>query len=170
MTLTGLGFWIAILFLIVGLLGVVLPAVPGVGFMWVVILVYAILDRFTRIGPFWFAMLTILGVVGATADYWLAMLGAKVGGASTRSTLLSIAGGFLGAVVGLFFGGLGLIPGAWIGSILGVMVSEYVERRDWRAALRATLGLVAGFTVSNVVQFVFGLAILGIFLWRGTLV
>jgi len=167
MALSWLGFWIAVLFLIVGLLGNFIPAIPGVGFMWIVVLVYAILDHFTRVGPFWFSVLTVLGLVGATADYWLGMLGARVGGASVLSTLLSFAGGLLGAVIGLFIGGIGFIPGAWIGSILGVMVSEYIARKDWRAALRATLGLVVGFTVSNLVQFAFGLVILTIFIWRG---
>jgi uncharacterized protein YqgC (DUF456 family) len=166
MVLPAWAFWVAILFLVVGLLGVLLPAVPGVGFMWIVVLVYAIAERFAAIDPLSFAVLTILGLAGATSDYWLAMLGAKVGGASVRSTLLSIAGGLLGALIGFFVGGIGAIPGAWIGSILGVAVSEYVERRDWKASLRATLGLVVGFTLSTVVQLVSGALIFGIFVWQ----
>jgi uncharacterized protein YqgC (DUF456 family) len=166
MVLPAWAFWVAILFLVVGLLGVLLPAVPGVGFMWIVVLVYAIAERFAAIDPLSFAVLTILGLAGATSDYWLAMLGAKVGGASVRSTLLSIAGGLLGALIGVFVGGIGAIPGAWIGSILGVTVSEYVERRDWKASLRATLGLVVGFTLSTVVQLVFGALMFGIFVWQ----
>ena len=61
MILPGWAFGVAILFLIVGLLGVLLPAVPGVGFMWIVILVYAIAERFATIDPLSFAMLTVLG-------------------------------------------------------------------------------------------------------------
>jgi uncharacterized protein YqgC (DUF456 family) len=80
--------------------------------------------------------------------------------------LLSVAGGLLGALIGLFFGGIGAIPGAWIGSIAGVMVSEWIERKDWRAALRATLGLVVGFTLSTVVQLVFGVLMFAIFVWQ----
>jgi uncharacterized protein YqgC (DUF456 family) len=159
-------FWMTILFLVVGLLGVLLPAVPGVGFMWIVVLVYAIAERFAAIDPLSFAVLTVLGLAGATSDYWLALLGAKVGGASTRSTLLSIAGGLLGTVIGLFFGGIGAIPGAWIGSIAGVMVSEWIERKNWSAALRATLGLVVGFTLSTIVQLVFGVLMFAIFVWQ----
>lgn len=166
MVLPGWMFWVAILFLIVGLLGVLLPAVPGVGFMWIVILVYAIAERFAAIDPISFAVLTLLGLAGATSDYWLGLLGAKVGGASLRSTLFSLAGCLLGTVIGFFVGGIGALAGAWIGSVLGVLVSEWIERRDWKAALRAALGLVVGFTLSTVVQLVLGVVMLGIFVWQ----
>jgi uncharacterized protein YqgC (DUF456 family) len=166
MALPGWAFWVAILLLLVGLLGVLLPAVPGVGFMWIIILVYAIVERFATIDPLSFAVLTLLGLAGATSDYWLGLLGAKVGGASLRSTLLSLAGGLLGTVIGFFVGGIGALAGAWIGSVLGVLLSEWIERKDWRAALRATLGLVVGFSLSTVVQLVFGVVMLGIFVWQ----
>ena len=166
MVLPGWTFWVAILFLVVGLLGVLLPAVPGVGFMWIVILIYAIAERFAAIDPISFAVLTLLGLAGATSDYWLSLLGAKVGGASLRSTLLSLAGCLLGTVIGFFVGGIGALAGAWIGSVLGVLVSEWIERRDWKAALRAALGLVVGFTLSTVVQLVLGVVMLVIFVWQ----
>jgi uncharacterized protein YqgC (DUF456 family) len=47
-----------------------------------------------------------------------------------------------------------------------VLVSEWIERRDWKAALRAALGLVVGFTLSTVVQLVLGVVMLGIFVWQ----
>jgi len=157
---------LAVLLLVVGLLGVVLPAIPGVGLMWVVILVYAIAERFATIDPLSFAVLTVLGFAGATADLWLGYLGAKVAGASLRSTLYSLLGALLGGAIGFFVGGLGAVPGVVIGSIAGVWISEYRERKDWKAALQATLGLVIGITVSTVVQVVFGLAMLSIFVWQ----
>lgn len=159
-------FWVAILFLMVGLLGVVLPAIPGVGFMWIVILVYAVAEGFGAIDPLTFAVLTVLGLTGATADLWLGYLGAKVGGASLRSTLYSMAGALIGGVLGLLVAGVGVIPGVLLGSVLGVLISEYLQRRQWKAALKATLGLVVGLTVSNVVQFAFGLIVLAIFVWQ----
>ena len=134
-------FWAAVALLIVGLLGTLLPAIPGVGFMWVVILIYALVERFATIDPLTFVALTLLGAVGATADLWLGMLGAKVAGASLWSTLFSLLGALVGGLIGFFFGGIGAVPGALVGSMLGVLLNEYRERRAWRAALRATLGL-----------------------------
>ena len=65
MVLPAWTFWIAITLLIVGLLGVLLPVIPGVGFMWIVILVYAIAERFATIDPISIAVLTLLGLIGA---------------------------------------------------------------------------------------------------------
>ncbi len=157
---------LTVVLLIIGLLGVLLPGVPGVGLMWVVILLYAIAERFATIDPLSFAVLTVLGVAGATADLWLSILGAQVAGASLRSTLYGMVGAFLGGAIGFLFAGVGAIPGVLVGSMLGVWVSEYVERKDWRAALKATMGMVLGFTVSTVVQGILGLIMLGIFCWQ----
>jgi uncharacterized protein YqgC (DUF456 family) len=166
MVLSPWAFWAAVLFLIVGLLGVVLPAVPGVGFMWIVVIVYAVAEHFATIDPLTFTALTLLGVAGATADIWLAQLGAKVGGASLWSMVCSIVGGLLGGLVGLLFAGLGMIPGVLVGSILGVLVNEYRTHREWRAAWRASIGLMIGFTLSTVVQLVIGLAMIALFVWQ----
>jgi len=159
-------FWVAITLLIVGLLGVVLPVIPGVGCMWIVILVYAIAERFATIDPISIAVLTLLGLSGATADIWLSQLGAKVAGASPRSALYSLAGAVIGGLVGLAFFGAGAIPGAVIGSLLGVLINEYLERRDLKAAWRATLGMLVGFTLSTVVQLLIALAMFAIFVWQ----
>ena len=159
-------FWVALILMVVGLLGVVLPAIPGTGFMWIVVFLYAILERFAAIDPISFIVLTILGLGGATADIWMSQLGAKVGGASIWSTLASLAGTLLGAIIGVFFGGVGIIPGMLIGSIVGVLLNEYRVRQEWKAAWKATLGLVVGFTLSSLVQFVIGLLMLAIFVWQ----
>jgi uncharacterized protein YqgC (DUF456 family) len=160
-------FWVAVLFMLVGLVGILIPAFPGALIMWVVVLIYSIADQFTTIGVPWFVVLTLLGLAGATADIWVSMLGARAGGASLASTLFSLGGAVLGALVGFFFGGIGAFPGIVVGAMLGVVLNEYRVRRDWTAALKATLGLVAGFTVSTVVQLSIGAAMLAIFVWRG---
>ena len=166
MVWSALAFGTAIALMSVGLLGVLLPAIPGVGLMWVVILVYAIVERFATIDPLSFAVLTLLGLLGATSDLWLSLLGAKVGGASVWSTLSSLAGALLGGTVGLFFGGVGAAPGMIIGGILGVLLNEYRERRAWEPAWKATVGLMLGFTLSSVLQILIGIAMLAIFVWQ----
>lgn len=159
-------FWLALTLMVLGLLGVFLPLLPGTGFMWVVALIYAIVERFATIGPLSLIALTVLGLGGATTDLWMGLLGARVGGASPRTTLYSLLGSLLGGLVGLIFAGLGAFPGMIIGSVAGVLISEYRERRNWRAAWQATLGLVIGFTLSTVVKGVIGLLMLAIFAWQ----
>ena len=166
MVLPQWAFGAAVVLMIVGLLGVVLPVLPGLGWMWIVVLAYAIAERFRAIDPLSFAALTILAAGGMTADIWLSQLGARFGGASLASTLFSIAGGFLGGLIGFMFAGIGALPGALVGSIAGVLLNEYRERRAWRPAWKATLGLLVGFTVSSAVKLVLGLAMLAIFVWQ----
>lgn len=166
MALPAWTFGVAIALLIAGLLGAFLPAIPGVGSMWIVILVYAIAERFATIDPLSFTVLTILGLIGATADLWMCHLGAKVGGASIHSTLFSMAGALLGGSIGFLFAGIGVVPGMLVGSILGVFFNEYRKCREWRASWKATLGLMIGFTLSSVVEFLVGILMLVVFVWQ----
>lgn len=159
-------FWVALVMMVVGLLGVVLPLVPGTGFMWVVVLIYAISEGFAAIDVISFIVLTVLGLGGATADLWMSQLGAKVGGASLWSTVYSLVGSLAGGLIGLIFAGVGAVPGMIIGSVAGILINEYRERQDWKLAWQATVGLVLGFTLSTVVQFVIGLLMLALFVWQ----
>jgi uncharacterized protein YqgC (DUF456 family) len=160
-------FWVAVLLMFVGLVGVLLPVFPGVFLMWSVVLVYCIVDGFVTIGIPVFVVLTVLGLGGATADIWMSMLGARVGGASIASTLCSMLGAAVGALAGLLVGGIGMFPGMIVGSLLGVFLNEFRVSRDWREAGKATLGLGVGYTLSTVVQVSIGVIMLVLFVWKG---
>jgi uncharacterized protein YqgC (DUF456 family) len=160
-------FWVAVLLMFLGLVGILLPAFPGVFLMWIVVLVYCIADGFVTIEVPGFAVLTLLGLVGATADIWMSMLGARVGGASIASTLFGMLGAAVGALIGFLFGGIGMFPGMVVGSILGVFLNELRVNRDWKEAAKATLGLGVGYTLSTVVQLAIGVVMLVLFVWQG---
>ena len=160
-------FWAAVLFMVVGLVGILLPAFPGAPIIWAAAIVYVSLDGFARIEPAWFILLCILGLTGSTADIWVSMLGARVGGASFVSTIFSLLGAALGGLIGFLIGGIGAFPGIVVGAVLGVFLNEYRVHREWRAALQATLGLVVGFTVSTVIQLCIGAVMIVLFIWRG---
>ncbi len=159
-------FWLALAAMLVGLVGVILPVVPGVGFIWLVVLVYAVAERFATIDPFTFAVLTVLGAIGFTADLWMGHAGAKVGGASYRSVLAGAALGIVGALVGTLFLGVGAVPGGIVGAIAGVVLAEYYVRRDWRAAFKAGGGWLVGCTLSGGVQLLIALVMIAIFVWQ----
>jgi uncharacterized protein YqgC (DUF456 family) len=160
-------FWVAIVLMFVGMVGILVPALPGAAIMWAVVLVHSLFDRFVTVGVPWFVVLTVLGLAGATADIWVSLLGARAGGASVASTLFSLAGATVGGIVGFFIGVVGAFPGMVVGALLGVFLNELRVHKQWKAALKATGGLVVGFTVSTVVQLSIAAAMLAIFLWRG---
>ncbi|MFQ6102629.1 MAG: DUF456 domain-containing protein [Anaerolineae bacterium] len=159
-------FWIALAAMIVGLIGVILPVVPGVGFIWLVVLIYAIAERFATIDPITFVVLTVLGAIGFTADLWMSQVGAKAGGASVWSLLAGLLLGTIGAIVGLVFLGVGAIPGAIVGAVAGVILAEYYKRKDWREAFKAGGGWLVGCTLSGGVQLLIAVLMILIFVWQ----
>jgi len=151
---------LALIVMLVGLAGVFLPVVPGVALIWLAAVGYAVADGFTHVGPLTLAVLTLLGLLGVTAELWMSSLGGKAGGASWWSLLA----GFLLGLLGLVFFSL---PGAVIGTVLGVLGMEAWRREgDWREAVKASGGWLAGWLLSIVVQFLISLAMIAIFLWR----
>jgi uncharacterized protein YqgC (DUF456 family) len=131
------------------------------------VLVYGIVDGFVTVGIPVFIVLTLLGLVGTTANIWMSMLGARVGGASVVSMLCSILGAVVGALLGFLIGGIGMFPGLIVGSILGVFLNEFRVHQDWKDAGKATLGLGVGYTLSTGVQLSIGVIMLVLFVWQG---
>jgi uncharacterized protein YqgC (DUF456 family) len=166
MVLPEWAFYLALVIMGVGLIGVILPIVPGVGLIWIVAAIYAIAERFATIDPITFVVLTILGAVGVTSDLWMTQLGAKVGGASFASMLGGMVLGIVGAIVGLAFLGVGAVPGAIIGAILGVVLTEWYQNRDWDEAFKVGTGWAAGCLLSGGVQFIISLLMILIFVWQ----
>ena len=150
---------VALVLMFIGLLGVILPLVPGIVLVYLAVLLYAFIEGFARIGPITLAVLTVLAVVGVTADLWVSGLGAKVGGASVWALL----GGLVLGLVGLIFFSL---PGAVVGSVAGVVAVEMWRVRDWRKVLKSGGGWLIGWLLSTVVQLSIALIMIAIFLWR----
>ena len=150
---------VALVLMFIGLLGVILPLVPGIVLVYLATLLYAIIEGFERIGPITLAVLTVLAVVGVTADLWVSSLGAKVGGASVWALL----GGLVLGLVGLIFFSL---PGAILGSVLGVIMVELGRVGDWRKVLKSGGGWLIGWLLSTVVQLSLALIMIAIFLWQ----
>ena len=159
-------FWLTLAAMVVGLLGVILPIVPGVGFIWIVVLVYAITERFATIDPITFAVLTILGAIGVSADLWMSQVGAKASGASLWSLLAGLVLGMVGAIVGAIFLGVGAVPGVIVGAIAGIILAEWYQRKDWREAFKAGGGWLIGCTLSGGVQFLIAILMILIFVWQ----
>jgi uncharacterized protein YqgC (DUF456 family) len=170
-------FWAALIAMAVGLLGVLLPLIPGVGFIWLVVLIYAIAEGFATIDPFTFIILTILGALGVTSDIWMSKLGAKLGGASFQALLAGLVLGIAGAIIGFALGTIGLLAGmpfleigaapiAIICALLGVFLVEWYTRNDWREALKVCGGWMIGCAVSGVVQGGISVLMIIIFVWQ----
>lgn len=150
--------------MIIGLMGIVVPILPGTVLIWLSTLVYALIDGFDRVGWAGFAVITLLALVTGTADLWLPMLGAKTAGAAKRALFFGYAGGLIGFfLLGAFIPILGNLLGGVVGYAAGVLLGQYHKYRDWNVALRAGLGSLAGWGIGTAIQFGGGLLIVAIF-------
>ena len=147
------------LIMLVGLIGTVLPIIPGTILIFAGALLYALVDGFQVVGWPTLVVLGILAAVATTADLWASSIGAKIGGASGWSVVIGMLAGLVGFVVFT-------LPGAIIGAILGVLLTEIVRVGDWKQALKAGSGWVVGWILSTVVQLGIGLIMVAIFVWQ----
>ncbi|MBC7227950.1 MAG: DUF456 family protein [Thermoflexales bacterium] len=159
-------FWLTLGVMTVGLIGTVIPVLPGVELIWLAALVYAVAERFATIDPLTFAALTALAAIGVTANIWASHLGSRLGGASWQALLAGLGLGAVGFVVGLLVGGIGAVPGGLIGALAGVLLVEYSRRKDWKAAARAGTGWLAGCLLSGLIQAVLGVVMILLFIWQ----
>lgn len=77
--LQSLFFGIAVVFLLVGLAGVIIPLLPGSLLIWLTVAVYAVAERlngFAAIDPLTFVVITLIALVTGLSDLWLPLLGA----------------------------------------------------------------------------------------------
>lgn len=144
----GTGLLVVGLVMLVGLLGILLPVVPGLLLIWGAALVWAWQENTT--GP-WvvFGVLTVLAVVGTVAKYLLGGRAVTASGAP-RSTL---AIGAVGGIAGFF-----IIPvlGLLIGAVLGVLIAERLRLGEWGPAGRATWALIVGVGIGMLVELIAG--------------
>jgi uncharacterized protein YqgC (DUF456 family) len=161
-------FGIAVALIVIGVVGTIIPILPGLFLIWLTVLAYAVIEGFKSIDWFTFVVVTLIALVAGTADIWLSALGAKQTGASRRAMFL----GFIGSIVGLVLGIFIPIPifGNLIGSVLGyaagLLLGQYHKYQDWNTAIKASLGGVAGWGLATVVQFGGGILILILFVWQ----
>ena len=158
-----------------GLLGSVLPGLPGVTLIFLSALVYAIFTDFRTVGVAILVVLFLFAAIAFVADFVATSYGARRFGASNWGTVGGAVGGIVGALIGLFFLGIGSLFGLILGTIAGVFLGEYLRRErqgpdelsssrsDWRRASRAAGGVFVGYLASAVVQGMLGLASVVVF-------
>jgi uncharacterized protein len=156
--------------MVVGLLGSVLPGLPGVTLIFLSALVYAIITDFRTVGAAILVVLFIFAAIAFVADFVATSYGARRFGASNWGTVGGAVGGIAGALIGLLFLGIGSLFGLILGTIAGVFLGEYLKRTrkgqegpgstgfDWRRASHAAGGVLVGYLASAGIQGLLGLA------------
>lgn len=141
--MTTLLWVVAVLLIVVGIAGVVLPALPGVVLVFGGILLAAWIDDFARIGGWTVAILGVLAAVAFVVDYVASTLAAQRAGASR----LGLAGAAAGTVLGIFTGFVGLLLMPLVGAAVGEFIAQRDALRAGRIGVATWFGLLAGTVV-----------------------
>jgi uncharacterized protein YqgC (DUF456 family) len=145
---------LAVLLILTGLAGTVLPGLPGPILVFAGVFVGAWADDFAHIGGLTLFVLAMMTAAAYAVDFLASAAGVRHAGASTRAAV----GAALGAVAGIFFGLPGLILGPFVGAVLG----ELTVRRHLGGAGRAGLAAWIGFIVGTAVKLALVFGMIGI--------
>ena len=148
--------WIlAVGLVLIGIVGTVVPGLPGAILVLAGLVLAAWVDGFTRVG-----LGTLAGLAALTlATYGLDFVATAVGARRFGTSWWGVLGALAGALVGLFLGFVGLL----VGPFLGAFVAELIARRDLRQAGRAGLGAWLGLLLGTAGRLGLVLAMVGIF-------
>ena len=137
-------WWVVVVALIgAGLVGTVLPALPGTALILAGIVLGAWIDDFTRVGTLTLVLVGALAILAWVLEYVAGLLGAKRAGASRWA----LVGAALGTVAGLVMGLVGVLFMPLVGAALGEFWAQTQLRRQTRAdggAARTSQGLQQG--------------------------
>jgi uncharacterized protein len=153
---------IAGLLIVIGLAGVILPALPGLPLVFAGMLLAAWAGGFEQIGVATLVVLGVLTLLSMAVDFWAAALGARRVGASR----LALVGAVLGTFVGLFLGPVGLFVGPFAGALLGELLhGRSLGGARVGQAARVGVGTWLGMVFGIALKLMLAFAMLGLFAW-----
>ncbi|MEZ5652697.1 MAG: DUF456 family protein [Burkholderiaceae bacterium] len=145
-----IALWLlSIALIVVGAVGVVMPALPGTIFVFAGIALAAWIDSFEVISVTTVVIVGILAVLAWITDYLSGLVGARRVGASREA----IIGGAIGTVAGIFFGIVGLIFFPLIGAAVGEYMAISDLRRAGNVGLATWIGMLVGVVLKLVLTF-----------------
>lgn len=143
---------IATVLMLPGLIGIVIPAFPGIPYMFVIALIYGFITHFQTLSTTHFIILGILALISLIVDYTTGLLGAKYGGATKKSIAFGLLGSIAGTVLLPPFGGI-------LGLFLAILLSELFLHKGNKKAVKAAsgglIGSLAGIIVNIILAVVF---------------
>lgn len=158
------------LLMLLGLIGAVVPLLPGPFLIWVGALVWAWGDGFARVGWPMLTLLLVLALVAWASDFLINMLISRRAGASWKSIFGSIVGGVVG---GIALNGLIPIAGSLVGAILGAVAGawlvEYWNTRSSSAAFTAVRAYMGSVLLASLIEIAISVSMIGLFAWRAFL-
>lgn len=147
--------------MLIGLLGIVVPGLPGIALVFAGVLFFGWVTGFAAISPATVALMGLAALLGWLAEYAGGVMGVRAGGGGKAAMLGLIAGALIGFVTS---GPPGVILGGLIGAFIGAWYVNQKPNQAAKIAFFSLLGLIGGkavqFLLALVIIITFGLAVI----------
>jgi len=150
-----IGLSMALLIMVVGLVGNIVPGLPGTPLILIGAIAHRLYFGAFSVHTLVLVLLILLALIAFGLDYVSSVIGAKKFGATWRGVL----GAGIGALIGLLFG----IPGIIIGPFVGAVLLEMASGRQFKPAAKAGAGAILGLLVGAVGKISISVAMIGLF-------
>ena len=147
---------IAVLLMLIGLVGTLLPALPGVSLIFFGMLLAAWINDFQRISVLMIIVMAFLTALAVFVDYVAATVSAQRAGASRPGVIGAFLGTVLGIIVGLW--GLLFMP------LIGAAVGEFIANKDLFRAGKVGIATWFGLFIAGIVKLAIAFTMMGIFI------
>jgi uncharacterized protein len=151
---------VAILLVVIGIAGTILPMLPGVPLVFAGLLLAAWHGGFAQVSILTMVIIGVIASLAWAVDFVASIATAKKFGASKYA----LWGAGIGAIVGIAGGIVGLIIGPAIGAVIGELITHKNTSKE--ATTKATtVGIAAGlgFVLALAVKIVLVLTMLAVF-------
>jgi uncharacterized protein len=143
--------------MVAGLIGVLLPVIPGLLLIWAAGLWWTIADGGGAVRWTVFGVLTALFAIGTVTKYVLPARSAAARGAPVTTLVAGVAG----AVVGFF-----VIPvvGVLVGGVAGIYLAEYLRLKDGGRAWVSTRAALVAIGIGMLIELTAAVLMFGVWL------
>ena len=164
-------YWIVLGVMGLGVIGAIIPGLPGSSFILIAILGWSIATGFAGIGLPMILIFTVL-ILSAGVEYLALYFGVKQSGGSKWCQY--------GAIIGMVMGFVGLLPalpvggpliGVLVGAVVGAFVGEYLYRSNLESdarikqAFKASAGIVIASIIGNIIEALLAALAVAIFVY-----
>ena len=141
---------VSFVLILVGLAGTIIPALPGIPMIFAGGWLITYLEDYQFFGWGTLIALGVLTVISLIIDWVSQTMGAQKAGA----TKLGLTGAFVGTIVGIPFG----LVGIFLFPVIGAFVGEMIGHRDMRKAGKVSwatwIGMIAGIAAKLAIAFI----------------
>lgn len=148
---------LALIFILLGVAGTIIPLLPGIPLIFISIAAYGWYEGFHVINTHFLVIMAALTILSLLVNYLSTAFGASYFGSSKNGVWGAIIGTFLGLII---FPPVGIFLGPWLGAAIG----EFTVCKDINRAMKSGIGSVIGLFSGIIFNMLLALVMLVAFL------